>query len=139
MKNIVIAVIIVLSVGLAAWYYGNRPADTVPKEDRETQRVEGQEPETPATATTIIHTDSGFTPASVTVKVGEPAKWVNEGSERMWVASDPHPVHTNYQGFDQKSGGEKGTVYTFTFTKAGEWRYHNHLNPQHRGVVNVTP
>lgn len=68
----------------------------------------------------------------------------------MWVASDPHPAHDNYDGtsgsqhcaagytgaapFDQCSAGDS---FTFTFDKAGKWGYHNHAAHQDQATVIV--
>jgi plastocyanin len=98
--------------------------------------------ETGAVATkstiTVTYSDSGFSPKSVTIKKGEAVTFVNESSGGMSVASDPHPTHTDYPGFDQFKSLEKGQKsYTFTFEKIGSWGYHNHINPSMTGTVVV--
>jgi len=69
----------------------------------------------------------------------------------MWVASDPHPAHTGYDGtslaqhcatgstpsFDECSSVAKGSSYSFTFNKSGSWGYHNHANHSYAGTVVV--
>jgi len=74
---------------------------------------------------------------------------VNQSTLDMWVGSDEHPTHTEYDGtkkddhcpnptntvFDQCSSGDS---YTFTFTKAGTWGYHNHKVKEDTGTVVVT-
>ena len=55
----------------------------------------------------------------------------------MWVASAPHPTHTNYPGFDAKQGVASGEKYSFTFDKAGSWNYHDHLIPSNFGTIVV--
>ena len=55
----------------------------------------------------------------------------------LWVASNPHPIHTDYSDFDAKRGYAKGERYSFTFFKQGTWKYHNHLNPGEGGVIVV--
>lgn len=86
-------------------------------------------------ASVIKYTDNGFDPKTITVKAGSPVTFVNESSKQMWVASNPHPVHTDLTGFDMKKGVAQGGTYTFTFTKAGNWGFHDHLNPSDTGVV----
>jgi plastocyanin len=68
----------------------------------------------------------------------------------MWVASAVHPTHAVYSGtnldthcpdieqnaFDQCEDDEE---YSFTFDKAGDWRYHDHLNEGYFGTITVTP
>ena len=89
-----------------------------------------------AARTVVNLTDSGFAP-SPTVKVGTTVTFVNESSGQMWVASDPHPIHTLLPGFDQKASVGKGGTYEYTFVKVGTWTYHNHMNPSTKGTVVV--
>ncbi len=99
----------------------------------------------------IKYTKSGFEPESITVKLGTTVSWVNSSGRPMWVASDPHPSHTDLKGFDQLKIINKGwenpffkkvyahgdAIYEYTFEKIGEWKYHNHVYPQDRGKVVV--
>ncbi len=84
-------------------------------------------------------TESGFAPASVTVKAGGKVTWVNKATALAWPASDPHPAHTGLSGFDAGLGLAKDAMYSFTFTTAGTYGYHDHLNVSHTGTVVVTP
>lgn len=101
----------------------------------------------------VKYTDQGFVPKTVTVTVGTTVAWSSPSGRPMWVASDPHPSHTDLKGFDEKGVITKaktaspfvgtayahGTgVYEYTFMKVGSWKYHNHVNPQDRGTVIVT-
>jgi len=88
--------------------------------------------------TVITYTDGGFNPKTVTVKVGTTVTFMNDSSGLMWVASDPHPVHTLLSGFDELNSVSKGGSYEYTFTKVGTWTYHNHMNPSLKGTVVVT-
>jgi plastocyanin len=79
-----------------------------------------------------------FAPSEVRVKVGQTVIWRNADGGPLWVASDPHPTHTNYPGFDQKGTiSSPGMEWSFTFTKAGTWGYHNHSKTTARGTVIV--
>lgn len=76
-----------------------------------------------------------FKPSSLTISQGDTVEWVNAGAQFMWVASNPHPTHEDYDGsslrehcpdgdsFDQC--GDSGN-FTFTFEKTGTFAYHNH-------------
>ena len=90
----------------------------------------------PATKT-ITYTDSGFSPATLTIKAGDTVLFKNNGSKDFWPASAPHPTHTNYPEFDAKKGIAPGASYSFTFTRIGSWKYHNHLNPTANGTITV--
>ena len=86
----------------------------------------------------VSYTSNGFEPHSITIKAGQTVRWTNKSSDDMWVASNPHPTHTDYPGFDALKNIPSGGTYSFTFTKVGNWGYHNHLNPSQMGVVVIT-
>lgn len=94
-------------------------------------------PQNPLTGNAVSYSGSAFAPASVEVKVGDTVTFVNNGTAGMWVASAPHPTHTDYPEFDAKKEYTPGESYQFTFTKAGTWKYHNHKNPSAFGTVVV--
>ena len=95
----------------------------------------------------INYSASGFSPSTVTVRVSGDVTWTSQGGAQMWVASAQHPTHSAYDGTTLQehcgSGGDSldqcanGSVFSFTFDKAGTWRYHNHTNPSHFGTVIV--
>ncbi len=99
------------------------------------------------TSARVTYNGSSFSPASVTIKKGGTVTFTSTAGN-MWVASDEHPTHTEYNGtsrqqhcpdtsrtaFDQCT---PGTSYSFTFNKAGTWDYHNHLQASAGGVVKV--
>ena len=124
---IVLVVVLALGVGAVALRGAGRDQAVV----EELPTVENSEE---IGENTVIYRDSGFTPSSLSIQVGTTVKFINQSSKPMWVASDPHPVHTGYSAFDQLSDGEE---YSFTFSEAGSYRYHNHLFPTDAGVVSV--
>ena len=89
-------------------------------------------------ANSVNYTANGFEPNSITIKAGETVTWTNKDTDDMWVASNPHPTHTDYPGFDALKNIPPNGTYSFTFTKVGTWGYHNHLNPSQKGEVVVT-
>ncbi|MCH7951221.1 cupredoxin domain-containing protein [Patescibacteria group bacterium] len=86
---------------------------------------------------TVVYTDAGFSPSAITVQAGTAVTFVNESSGVMWVASAVHPTHQNLRGFDQLKSTGHGTSYSYTFTQAGEWKYHDHRSPGETGTVVV--
>lgn len=96
--------------------------------------VEKQRP-----TTTIVVDESGFHPAAVEIAVGERVRFENQGSSWHWPASDLHPTHELYSDFDPREPIAPGESWTFTFREVGTWRMHDHLQPQMRGTVTVTP
>ncbi len=85
----------------------------------------------------VTYGESGFSPDTLRIKVGATVSFKNQRSESMWIASNPHPIHTDYSGFDAKRGYTKGESYSFTFTQSGSWKYHDHLNPGTGGIIIV--
>jgi len=85
----------------------------------------------------VRYTDDGFSPAEITVTPGKAVTFKNESSGGMRVASNPHPTHGFYQGFDQGQIVPRGGSYTFNFERVGVWGYHNHLKPAAGGTVIV--
>jgi plastocyanin len=82
-------------------------------------------------------TDDGFDPSTLTVSSGTKVTFENESSDDSWPASDAHPTHQLYPGFDAKKPLLPGDSYSFTFTKTGSWGYHNHLEPDVTGTIVV--
>jgi plastocyanin len=100
---------------------------------------------------TISITDKGFEPKNLLIVVGTRVTWTNEDTKEHWPASNNHPTHTLYPGsglqkcgtedekniFDACHGLTPGESWSFTFTKAGEWSYHDHLFPSRLGTIHV--
>lgn len=121
-----------------------------------------QQGETSAEPGTVHVTSSGFSPNQVRIAVGDTVTWINDDTANHWVASARHPIHDAYPGaaYDEPGtfGGTRscaaegqpktgafdsckeiapGESYSFTFTQAGTWFYHDHLNPTLFGSVVV--
>ena len=122
---IILAAVVLIAIG-GFLYSKNKPADNsiVPSPNLAADAV-------------VVYTDSGFSPKTVAVKLGDTVAFQNESSGDLWVASAPHPVHTDYPEFDAKKAYKKGEIYSFTFEKAGTWKFHNHLKPMDFGSVTV--
>lgn len=152
MKWLIVAVVVVV-LGLGAWQLlgtdqpdastsetisptADKQTTTTPKTD-ETKEPVKAEPENKSSETTITYTNDGFSPNQVTIKAGSKVKFINQSSRQMWVASDPHPIHTDTPTFDSNRGIGTGETYEFTFTESGSHGYHNHLSSFHLGTVLV--
>lgn len=86
----------------------------------------------------VTYTDTGFSPATISVPVGTTVTFVNESSQGMWVASAVHPTHKVLPGFDQLKSVTKSGTYEYIFAREGTWNYHNHVVPAYSGTVVVT-
>jgi plastocyanin len=82
-------------------------------------------------------TADSFDPATLTIKTGDTVEFENESGEDKWPASNVHPTHELYPGFDAEKSILDGDSYEFTFDRAGRWGYHDHLNPDIQGTIVV--
>ena len=148
---VAVVVVLVLIAG-GAWWYTQQPAQTTNTNEQNIPNETGSNvPAQGATASktvTVNYSDSGFSPASVTIQLGDTVTFTNSSGGSMWVASAVHPTHTAYAGtplsehcpggsalaFDQC---QAGATYSFKFDKAGSWKYHNHAASQFTGTVVV--
>lgn len=167
-KNTYIAIIVVvLIVVIGGWYWyanmnrANAPApsesQTPAGEAQTSTPLNSNQTSTPAGASlnqpaVIAYTDSGYSPDTLTVKIGTSVTWQNQSSGNMWTASNVHPTHTLYDGtslrqhcanptpnsFDECHADSPGSSWSFTFNKVGTWKYHNHVDPGMTGTVLVT-
>lgn len=142
MKKILLFIVIVAAVAAGALIVTRKPTSnnsTTPAS--ETDKGSMVATETPGTSVTgevkVTYDGSKFMPAKVTVKPGTKVNFVNQSSGPMWVASDPHPVHTDFSALDAHKGYIQGQTYSFTFDQEGEYGYHNHLNSVASGTVVV--
>lgn len=90
-----------------------------------------------ASAVSVMYTTDGFSPKTISIKAGQTVTFVNNSDLDMWVASDPHPTHSGLQGFDERASVGASGKYTYTFTKAGTFGYHNHVDTSKKGTVIV--
>lgn len=78
-----------------------------------------------------------FQPQELKVKTGDVVIFRNKSKGNVWPASAPHPSHSAYPEFDAKKSLGPGQVFEFKFNKAGNWKYHDHLNSSVTGTIVV--
>ncbi|USN97308.1 MAG: hypothetical protein H6799_02955 [Candidatus Nomurabacteria bacterium] len=124
--------------------------DTKPQSTRQQEDVVSQstEPAIEPSQTeensilTINYGEDGYQPRMLQVKKGQTVKFTTTSEVPNWVASNPHPAHTDYPEFD--TGQILGTLPApgdeteFTFDKVGGWGFHNHNQQGHTGTIVVT-
>lgn len=79
--------------------------------------------------------NDSFEPNKLEINLDDEVTFINESNGSFWPASNIHPTHGIYPEFDPKKAIKKGKSWSFKFTKVGEWKYHDHLNPHIRGTV----
>jgi plastocyanin len=92
----------------------------------------------------VNYDNNGFSPQNIEVALGTKVTFINTSDIPMWVASDPHPEHTNYPAFDTPAANngkmpELNENFTFVFDKEGVWNYHSHLASSDIGTEEVHP
>lgn len=141
-RNAILIAVVLVLVGIIGYWLPYQQS----KEKPASVNTPGQ------TEVGVEYAKRGFEPQTITIPVGTTVIWSDTSGRPMWVASDPHPAHTDLRGFDQRGAvtsvfplfvqiaqahGGTGT-YHYTFAKTGTWKYHNHLSPGDRGTVVVT-
>ena len=96
-----------------------------------------RKPTQPTASTIVLYANDSFAPGVLTVPLGTMVTFRNNGTDPIWVASNPHPTHANYPGFDSLKQIAPGQEYSFIFTQRGTWGYHNHLKPTKGGTIVV--
>lgn len=79
----------------------------------------------------------GFSPQTLTIKVGESVTWVNQDSTDRQANSDPHPAHTIYAPLNTIGFLKVGEKRLLSFPAKGVYKFHDHLYPQFTGSIVV--
>lgn len=85
----------------------------------------------------VTLTEAGFEPRIVEVREGESVLFVSETGSHFWPASNIHPHHSIYPSFDPRRPLAPDEEWSFTFSRAGQWVFHDHLRAHHTGMVIV--
>lgn len=127
-RAVIIAVLALAAVAGAVWWFGPNEAEAPTAE-----RVDTGERE----SVMIRRTEAGYEPRTVSIAVGDTVQFVNDTDRDHWPASDVHPTHTVYSAFDPREPIGPGDTWSFTFDRAGEWHFHDHLRANVTGTVTV--
>lgn len=163
-KNLVIGVIVIIVLALAGfWLFGfsslMAPTVKVVENDNTVPADAMDDLDNPMAQSNpaipppheVVYTNAGYAPSSLTIKVGDTVIFKNQSSGNVWTGSAMHPAHMVYSGtalkdhcpdlenddFDQCQNAGPNTSWSFTFTKAGTWGYHNHAQATYFGKIIV--
>ena len=151
MNKIFIIVLVLVLVILGGYFLLKGEEAQAPMPVLNTETLETIVTPTEKAANVITYNDTGYSPSTLTVKLGTTIAFKNESTKNMWPASAIHPTHTAYSGttmsehcpdlsnsaFDACQGIPPGESWSFTFEKIGEWKYHDHLTPSYLGKITV--
>jgi plastocyanin len=85
-----------------------------------------------ATAPNAVSIDNfAFAPQTITVAAGTTVTWTNHDDEGHTVVSDDSPALFKSAGLDTDDS------FTFTFAKAGTYKYHCSIHPRMTGTIVV--
>lgn len=136
-KNVITFVVVTLLLVVGGWLL-TRPKQTMAPSEvaQPTQTPASTQSAAPSASSLVTITASGFSPKSITVKLGDTITWTNSDNASHTVNSDPHPTHTLYPflNLGQITSGKKKSV---TISKIGTYTYHDHLNPSLTGAIAV--
>jgi|WetSurMetagenome_2_1015567.scaffolds.fasta_scaffold35586_5 plastocyanin len=82
-----------------------------------------------ASETQVVMKNFAFSPAEVTIKVGDTVTWTNGDSANHTVVADNGEFKSGDLG--------QGATFSFTFTKAGAYPYKCGVHPTMTGTVTV--
>jgi plastocyanin len=137
-RKVIITTVVVVVVGLGGWWLiASMSANDMNDSSNDTTNGQNQAvDEDVEVAATITYTNEGFTPATITVKVGDTIKIVNNAENVMYFASDEHPTHLNNSELNI-GDIEPGSSATVTVASQGTWGYHDHYNASAGGEIIV--
>lgn len=130
-KLIVIAMVLLalLALASAAALVINKPKDdassTTPATSEAQPKVE------------VAITETGFSPSTLIVKSGTIVTWRNTTETPRQIGSNPYPDHTQLPDFYSTEPIAPGGIYTYTFSKVGEWGYADYSKPTVGGTIVV--
>lgn len=85
----------------------------------------------------VLMKPNAFEPKTIILKKGTTVVFINEDTQDRWPASDPHPEHYIYGGFDPRQSIQTGKEWSFVFDNVGDWTYHDHLFEAIRGKIKI--
>lgn len=140
-KAAIIAGLAVILIAAGVFVFNNNSAEAPQPEPASTEETStDQQPVAESSQEdaefSIVYSDSGFEPSSLTVPAGTVISIQNNSSNTLQFSSDPHPAHTDNPELNAVSV-EPGSQTTVEVTTKGTWGVHNHLNHSHTATLIV--
>jgi len=80
-----------------------------------------------------------FSPTNIRIHAGDSVKFQNDSNFPLRVISDSTNGVLDLAGFSSVGDVPPGGAFSFTFSEAGTFGYHNDKNPAEEGAVVVRP
>ncbi len=87
----------------------------------------------------VFYNTGVFSPTNIRVHVGDSVKFQNDNNQAVLIQSDETSGIADLIGFDSVGDVQPNGSFTYTFTIAGSFGYHNKYNKNERGMVIVRP
>lgn len=135
-SKIIVGIIIIIIVIGGGFYFLNKNKSssmnmqnmpTPSQEQTNTSPTDSNQ--TPTATNTVTIQNYAFSPATITVKVGDTVTWTNNDSA-------PHSATADDGSFDTGTFSQ-GQSKSITFKKAGTFTYHCSVHPYMKGTVIV--
>lgn len=85
----------------------------------------------------VVLKENGYNPARLIIQEGDTVTFKTELGIPHWPASNVHPTHTAFPDFDPQGPVNEEESWSFTFTKAGTYRFHDHISSNFEGEIIV--
>lgn len=131
------AVIVVAGAVFALTRNSNNSSETTNPDSAQNVQQNPQDNTDEIEDATIVYSDEGFSPDTVTVKKGDRVRVTNESTIGLQFSSDDHPTHLKQPELNMQTL-EPNQSDTFVVTKVGTWGFHNHLDASKTGTLIVT-
>ena len=151
--KIFIAILIILAVFGAVWFYFIQPnliigiplgeipprnkvnlsPTPMPTPTPTPTGVSGAIPKT----VKVEMTSAGFSPKEISINIGDAVQFINKDIRDWWPASGVHPTHQVCPGLDALKDIKPGDSYSHTFSTAATCPMHDHLKPSFFGKIIV--
>jgi plastocyanin len=86
---------------------------------------------------TVVYTDAGYTPDSITIKAGDMISFENNSKNELMVTFGEHDDHDTAPDKKTHPSVKPGETTMVTFPEAGTFNYHNHHDDEQEGSVVV--
>jgi len=141
-KTAIIGIGILILLGGGAVYLLTQDKDdttvtsTSASEEKKVASTEASQAPVANTGVVITFTNNGFDKSQYTVRAGAVVTVKNESDMNMQFSSDDHPTHREDPELNMEvlSPGESGT---FTANTTGTHGFHDHINDQYTGILEV--
>ena len=129
--GIVIIGVLIIAIGAFYFYKQYTPSQTFTDTSQPTPLPDASQPSPDASQTNNIEiANSAFSPAELTIKVGDTITWTNRDSASHTVTSDSGTEISS----DSLSNGQ---TYSYTFNTAGTFEYHCTIHPSMKAKIIV--